>query len=81
MLTPNLDRSKDDKISLVRLPVTGLVSCPRIMHKMTDNCCMCCFQNALRNTDIAQLLLISRTFVLDCWPAEEFTFKNGRLLI
>lgn len=34
--------------------------------------------NVLRNTDVAQLLLVSRTFVLDCWPAEEFALKNGK---
>lgn len=47
---------------------------------MADKYRICCLQNVLRNTDVAQLLLVSRTFVLDCWPAEEFALKNGRLV-
>lgn len=47
---------------------------------MADNQRVCCLQNVLRNTDVAQLLLVSRTFVLDCWPAEDFALKNGRLV-
>lgn len=37
-------------------------------------------QNVLRNTDIAELLLVSKSFVLECWPAEEFALENGRLV-
>lgn len=82
MLNTQVDISpKDDKSVLVRhlqQPDNSLFG--RLARAVQTNCCTCCLQNALRHTDIAEVLLVSKSFVLDCWPAEEFALENGRLV-
>ena len=80
MLTRQVDNSpKDDNSFLVRhlpQPNNSFLGWP--MRTLQTCGCTCCLQNVLRNTGIAELLLVSKSFVLECWPAEEFALENGR---
>lgn len=67
------------KLQWYRKQLDNVVSAPAVLH-MSPIPLYLFLQTVLGNLTVAELLLVSKTFVLDCWAAEEFALKNGRLV-